>query len=330
MSDRPRIPVNLITGFLGVGKTTAIRGLLGRSTGNERWALLVNEFGEVGVDGTLLEADAVIVREVAGGCLCCVAAPAFTTGLNQMIRRHRPDRILIEPSGLGHPAQVLETLRGPLYASVLDVRATVCLMDPRHLASPRHREHPNFQDQIHLADVLVANKRDLCSGADIRVFESFAAALRPTKSKLAIVERGWLAPDWLDMTARTQRLAAFPEAHAFLVDGPAPDPHRGTDRHGDWTLFEGYADGYHRAGWLIERRYRWRHRQLEAVLDTLPYERRKGVFRTEQGYLALNQQRWEVIAEPGDGSSRLEVIHAQTIDRDRLDRALRGIAIHED
>lgn len=151
--------------------------------------MLVNEFGEVGVDGALLAAQSVIVQEVAGGCLCCVAAPAFTTGLNRLIRQHRPDRILIEPSGLGHPAQVLDTLTGPLYGTVLEVRATLCLMDARHLASPRHREHPNFQDQIHLADVLIANKRDLYAAEDFNAFEQFAASLRPPKKNSPVSAR---------------------------------------------------------------------------------------------------------------------------------------------
>ena len=76
-----RIVVNLVTGFLGTGKTTTIRHLLHTHPDNERWAVLVNEFGEVGVDGALLDDTGVAVQEVAGGCLCCVAAPAFTTAI---------------------------------------------------------------------------------------------------------------------------------------------------------------------------------------------------------------------------------------------------------
>ncbi|MGB5672041.1 MAG: GTP-binding protein, partial [Sedimenticolaceae bacterium] len=211
------IPVNLITGFLGVGKTTTVRHLLANHPADEKWAVLVNEFGEVGVDGHLLAEQGVVVQEVAGGCLCCVAAPAFTTGLNRVIRQHRPDRILIEPSGLGHPAQVLDTLSGPLYAGTLEVRATLCLMDARHLSSPRHREHPNFLDQIHLADVLVANKTDLYTADDIAAFEDFVDRLDPAKQKIGRVEHGSVDPTWLDLGRSQGRHAAFPEAHAFLI-----------------------------------------------------------------------------------------------------------------
>jgi len=319
------IPVNLITGFLGVGKTTAARSLLSGHPAAEKWAVLVNEFGEVGMDGALLQAPGVVVQEVAGGCLCCVAAPAFTTGLNRVIRQHRPDRILIEPSGLGHPAQVLDTLAGPLYRGVLEVRATVCLMDARHLSSPRHREHPNFQDQIHLADVLVANKADLCTARDLRVFEQFAIDLRPPKQKVARVERGMIDPDWLDLDCGEGRKAAFPEAHAFLVENPTDDPTGPTDENGDWLLIEGAGDGYKRAGWLIRQDRAWSASALESFLAGLNVERKKGLFLTGRGWLSINQSEWETAHAPDDGRSRLELIDRFPLAAARIDGQLRRL-----
>jgi G3E family GTPase len=320
-----RIPVNLVTGFLGVGKTTAVRHLLAHHPAGERWAVLVNEFGEVGVDGALLADQDVIVQEVAGGCLCCVAAPAFTTGLNRVIRQQRPDRILIEPSGLGHPAQVLETLTGPLYADVLDVRATLCLMDPRHLASTRHREHPNFVDQIHLADVLVASKPDLCSAEDIAAFESFVADLLPHKQKIGMVEHGMVDPAWLDSGRGTQRRAAFPEAHAFLVDSGTHGHGASPADRGEWQLIEGAGDAYHRAGWLIRQHRAWPFEPLQTLLAGLAVERKKGLFLTDAGWYSCNQGTWASAVEPPDGRSRLELIHPDPIAALSADQALRAL-----
>lgn len=319
------IPVNLITGFLGVGKTTAVRHLLARHPEGERWAVLVNEFGEVGVDGALLADQDVVVQEVAGGCLCCVAAPAFTTGLNRVIRQQRPDRILIEPSGLGHPAQVLGTLTGPLYDRVLEVRATVCLMDPRHLASSRHREHPNFVDQIHLADVLVANKLDLCSAADVTAFESFVAGLTPRKQKIGMVELGMIDPAWLDIGRDMRRRAAFPEAHAFLVDSGHQAHEAPAADDGEWQLIEGVGDGYHRAGWLIHQRHQWPLEPLKSLLSGLAVERKKGVFLTDEGWYTCNQADWSPTAAPADGRSRLELIDPDPIAVSSADQALRAM-----
>jgi len=107
------VPTNIITGFLGVGKTSAILQLLENKPSNERWAVLVNEFGEIGVDGSLFEgkhqeSSGVYIREVPGGCMCCAAGLPMQIALNQLLQRAKPDRLLIEPTGLGHPVEVLQ------------------------------------------------------------------------------------------------------------------------------------------------------------------------------------------------------------------------------
>ena len=255
-----------------------------------------------------------------------VAAPAFTTGLNRLIRQHRPDRILIEPSGLGHPAQVLETLTGPLYASVLDVRATVCVVDARQLSSPRHVEHEIFQDQIHLADILVANKADLYDATDRKRFEQFALSLVPQKQKLGIVEHGRMDPDWLDIGRSAARRAAFPEAHAFLVEQGSHEAGGHDGPTHDWLLIEGHSDGYYRAGWLIRQHEPWSEDRLRSTLERIDVERKKGIFETVNGWLALNQTDWSPIASPADGASRLELIDAQPLDADQIDRTLKRFA----
>jgi len=109
------VPTNIVTGFLGVGKTTTILHLLKSKPAGERWAVLVNEFGEIGIDGSLIQGQhskemGVYIREVPGGCMCCTAGLPMQIALNQLLVSSRPDRLLIEPTGLGHPKEVLQTL----------------------------------------------------------------------------------------------------------------------------------------------------------------------------------------------------------------------------
>ncbi len=320
------IAVNLVTGFLGTGKTTLLRHLLRHHPSEQRWAVLVNEFGEVGIDGALLDDNGVAIEEVAGGCLCCVAAPAFEVGLNRLIRAHRPERILIEPSGLGHPAQILERLRSPLYRAVLHIEATLCLIDPRHLDSPRHLEHPVFRDQIHLADVLIANKADLCGPAQEQAFLDFAATLQPPPARLVITEQGRIDPALLTIDA-APREARFPEAHAFLLAGDAPP--ESADEPRRWQRYTGEADGYHRLGWHLGAGWVFRRAALLDWLDALPCERIKGRLRTSGGLIEYNRAGNDpatVNEKRTDErtASRLQLIDPAPLEADVLEKALRA------
>ena len=320
------IAVNLITGFLGVGKTTLIRHLLKEHPKDETWAVLVNEFGEVGIDGTLLDEDGVAIEEVAGGCLCCVSAPAFAVGLNKLIRQYRPQRILIEPSGLGHPAQILSTLRTPLYSSIIDIQATLCVVDARHLSSQRHREHQTFVDQIHLADIVIANKADQYLAHDEDNLLEYMAGLKPAKQHIALATQGQIDIALLSLGA-TERQAQFPEAHAFLLSQEAKQEAPTTS---DWTAFEGFTNNYYRLGFRINREHVFDEQRLRAFLDNLPIERIKGVLKTQSGNWSINTTASEKTIDVIDETeiSGLQLIDSQPLDRASIEDALKACLIN--
>ncbi len=167
---------NLITGFLGSGKTTSILHLLANKDPAEKWAVLVNEFGEVGIDGALLADSGAMVKEIPGGCMCCVNGLPMQVGLNTLLRQGKPDRLLIEPTGLGHPKQILDLLTAPVYEPWLELRATLCLLDPRQLLDEKTINNDNFRDQLASADIIVANKSDRATAESQAAFESPVAA----------------------------------------------------------------------------------------------------------------------------------------------------------
>lgn len=151
-----KISTNIITGFLGVGKTSAILHLLKNKPENERWAVLVNEFGEIGIDGSLLkgqysENSGVFIREVPGGCMCCAAGLPMQVALNQLLTKAKPDRLLIEPTGLGHPVEILQILSDKFYQQILQVEKILTLVDARNLTDRRYTEHDTFNQQISIA-----------------------------------------------------------------------------------------------------------------------------------------------------------------------------------
>src|SRR5450830_249883 len=166
------IPTHVIAGPLGAGKTSLIKHLLAQRPANERWAVLINEFGQIGLDAALLTQadDGIALGEVAGGCLCCVNGAPFQVGLGRLLRKAKPDRLFIEPSGLGHPAQVLKQLREVPWQQVLAVQPCVLVLDAQALAAGKPL--PDAQrEALTSAGLLVLNKDEALDAAQRKAIE---------------------------------------------------------------------------------------------------------------------------------------------------------------
>ena len=148
-SSITQVPTNIITGFLGVGKTTVIQKLLSQKPPEERWAVLVNEFGEVGIDSNLFSSaegqkSGVTISQVPGGCMCCTNGLPMQMALNLLLKESKPHRLLIEPTGLGHPKEVLAILSGEYYREVLNLQATLSLVDARKINDARYTSNETY------------------------------------------------------------------------------------------------------------------------------------------------------------------------------------------
>ena len=210
-----KIPVNIISGPLGVGKTTTINHLLQQRPKNERWAVLVNEYGLVGLDAALMEAAPVTkgapgieIKEVAGGCICCSAGFMFEVSLVMLLQR-RPDRLLIEPTGLAALSGILDTLDRKGIREAVDVRSVVCILDPARREETLLRKE--VQDQVEAADVLLAGRADVAKSEQLEEFHTWAKALYPPKRHIAQVEYGRISLSLLDLVAAREE--TVPRAH---------------------------------------------------------------------------------------------------------------------
>lgn len=301
------VPTTVVLGSLGVGKTTFIRRLLAARPAGARWAVLVNELGEVGIDGALLGAGDVAVEEVAGGCLCCTASMSLRVALTRLLRRVRPERLLVEPTGLGHPAGVVDTLRDPWLARALELRATIALVDPRELTPRRLAESASFRARAQLADVLVAAKKDVAGAEDLARFRAWAAELEPPK--LAVSEGG-ADPAWLDLRPagagplfrEIPHLEPLPAEPGCPVTAPAA---------GRPLRLAGGAEGHRALGWVYAPEACFRRGPLERLLAGLgPEVRVKGLVRTEREWLLVNGFGQALSVEPTAHrrDSRLTVI----------------------
>jgi len=193
MSDLSKIPCTIITGFLGAGKTTLVRHLL-ENAGGRRLAVLVNEFGDLGFDGSFIEGCGIEgctqddIVELPNGCLCCTVADDFVPALNTLLNRpNRPEHILIETSGLALPKPLVRAFNWPDIRSRVTVDGVIAVVDGPAVASGAFAEDPDaleaqraadssvdhenpleevFEDQLLCADLIILNKTDQMQAGD--------------------------------------------------------------------------------------------------------------------------------------------------------------------
>jgi len=325
MSTFKNIPTNIISGFLGAGKTTAIKTLLRQKPSSENWAVIVNEFGKIGIDGALLKNDEVEIKEIPGGCLCCVGSQSLSVGLNNIIRNIKPHRIIIEPTGLGHPKKLIDTLTGEFYKSVLDLKAIINLLDARNLSDERYTKNESFVDQVNLADILIGSKSDTYSENDKHNFMDYAAQLKPEKSKVIMLEQGELKLQWLDLTRLENRSAAFADSHQHAKN----QKEISTENNSNWLLVDGFANGYSSVGWKINNSIQFSEKEINKfladVFEQTSVERIKGIMFTDKGWMSINCTPLDrqIISVDKQASSILEIISASSIDSEKIDKQLK-------
>jgi cobalamin biosynthesis protein CobW len=237
-----KTPVTIVTGFLGAGKTTLIRHLLANA-GGRRLALIINEFGDVGVDGDLLQgcADAACPREaiieLANGCICCTVADDFVPAVTALLSREpKPDHIVIETSGLALPKPLVKAFDWPELRTRLTVDGVVAVVDAAAVAEGRFADDPArvaeqraadpsldhdnpleevYEDQLLCADLVVLNKADLVEPDALDALRVAIGKTVPRAVKIAATREGVIDPNVLlgVKAAAEDDLAARPSHH---------------------------------------------------------------------------------------------------------------------
>lgn len=320
------IPTHLITGFLGVGKTTAIRSLMEHRSKDEKWLIVVNEFGETGIDGAMVSDDkeGYEIREIPGGCICCTGNVTLRQTLVQALRKIKPRRVLIEPTGLGHPAGIIDLLTND-FAEVLDLKAVITLVDPGRLKEERVRLNPVFIDQVMLADIVVANKTDRYDEDTLQAFYDWAAGLFPAKQIISHTQFGALDPEWLQEERNVVRQPQYPNAHRNAENTQnAPKPYVVPKVKG--LRYDSFRRGTLSKGWIFHNEKIFNAYKLRILLDHIDADRVKGVFHTTAGWVSYNRSGQEVTAfypVAYRKDSRVEVITTTgNIEEERIEAGL--------
>jgi G3E family GTPase len=311
------IPTHVIAGPLGAGKTSLIKHLLAQRPAGERWAVLINEFGQIGLDAALLtqDADGIALGEVAGGCLCCVNGAPFQIGLGRLLRKARPDRLFIEPSGLGHPAQLLRQLSEAPWIGVLALQPCVMVLDAQALASGKALPESQ-REALGSAGLLLLNKADGLDGNDRQRIAAQLPA-RPLywtqQANLPLSELPGLAARaeaGVDNFVMPRGLAQIPA----IWSDPALPICLSQEQEGGWSI-----------GWRWHPSQAFDPARVTQWLASLGWRRAKLVIHSVEGWVSANalenaELQWQ--ASEWRQDSRIELIFSAPQDVDLLQQNL--------
>jgi cobalamin biosynthesis protein CobW len=216
-----KVPCTIVTGFLGAGKTTLVRHML-ENAGGRRLAVIVNEFGDVGIDGDILKSCGIDncpedrIVELSNGCICCTVADDFVPALKRLIDHPSPpEHIVIETSGLALPKPLVQAFNWPEIASRVTVDGVVAVVDGAAVAAGRFADDPEavsrqraqdtsldhdnpleevYEDQLLCADLIVLNKADLMSAAERGTVAKEIEKMISRSVKIIEVKNGRVSP----------------------------------------------------------------------------------------------------------------------------------------
>ena len=318
-----QVKTHIISGFLGAGKTTLLQRLLAQKPEGETWAVLMNEFGQIGVDQQLLpQSEGYQVKELLGGCLCCTSQLPMQIALSRLIQESKPDRLFIEPTGLGHPDQLLEQLTEPHWQSLIDMRALVTVVDGSRLHDAEWTKQHLYQDQLKAAQIVVVSHVDQMNDEDEK-------ALSELQSEYLAYVQQWLKADMgnLDIHNIDIKFNGVQRQIQPLIQIQRNAPKDGVLAEIKQLPYHYVetAQGYTVAGWKFSKRWQFDFYDLLDVLcDQTDWMRIKGIFNTNQGWMTFNFNPEQLNYKSGEENidNRIEIIVQHERDWFELETAI--------
>lgn len=316
------VPVHIISGFLGAGKTTLLNHLLQQKPAGETWAVLMNEFGKIGVDQALIEqTDGIAIKEVLGGCLCCTSQLPTQIALSRLLIQAKPDRLFIEPTGLGHPDQLLDQLSEPHWAKALSMRAVLTVVNGQALGDPRLLQHETFAVQVQTADIVLISNQDCMTEQNLQQLEQFKQKFIQPIQQIKLMQQGQVDFALLDQPHRTRHL----QKRSLLHKPTTVVPVNNTESTDLPYHYIERAVGHEVAGWRLPENWQFdRHQLLNCLFDVQGWLRIKGVIHLEDEWISLNLTPYQIgmsSREPFT-DNRLEIISEQPQDWEQIERQL--------
>lgn len=311
--------VDIISGFLGAGKTTFIKLLIENVFAGEKLVLIENEFGEIGIDGGFLKDAGIEITEMNSGCICCTLVGDFSKALRKVIEEYHPDRVLIEPSGVGKLSDVSKAIEHVKKEADIEIEGRITIVDGKKAKLYLKNFGEFFKDQVAYANTIVVSRTQMMEDHSI---EECVKMLREENKEASIISTSW---DKLSKEAIEHALSPDTQLEGIFEEEKCPVC--GHEHHHEEGAcgcdHEHHHHHHHHAdeiftSWGQETAHKYTEEELDFLLKALSETegygtilRAKGIVEMENGawkQFDLVPQEYEVRESAADYTGRLCVI----------------------
>lgn len=329
--------ITIISGFLGAGKTTLIKKLLKEAFQGEKIVLIENEFGEIGIDGGFLKDAGIQVNEMNSGCICCSLVGDFGTALKEVLDTYGPDRILIEPSGVGKLSDVVKAVENVAGSTDVHIDSSIVVVDGKKCKMYMKNFGEFFNNQVEHAGTIVISRTQSMTDEKL---EECAALLRDHNGHAAMITTPWDELDGKQILAAMHHAELEMEEHdRHRHDGECEHGHHHHEHDENCTCgchdhhhHHHDHEGHHHAdevftSWGVETAHKYTAEELQQILEELSGSEKYGIILRAKGIVPDTDGNWmqfdfvpeeyEVRGGSPDYTGRLCVIGSK-LDKDAL------------
>lgn len=310
--------VDIISGFLGAGKTTFIKLLIENVFAGEKLVLIENEFGEIGIDGGFLKDAGIEITEMNSGCICCTLVGDFSKALRKVIEEYHPDRVLIEPSGVGKLSDVSKAIEHVKKEADIEIEGRITIVDGKKAKMYLKNFGEFFKDQVAYANTIVVSRTQMMEDHSI---EECVKMLREENKEASIISTSW---DKLSKEAIEHALSPDTQLEGIFEEEKCPVCSH--EHHHEGACGCGHEHHHHHhhhadeifTSWGQETAHKYTEEELDFLLKALSETegygtilRAKGIVELENGswkQFDLVPQEYEVRESAADYTGRLCVI----------------------
>lgn len=285
--------IDIISGFLGAGKTTLIKKLLSEKLGSEKLVIIENEFGEIGIDGSILKSTNIEIREINSGCICCTLVGDFGRAIEEVVTKYSPDRILIEPSGVGKLSDVVKACTAIKSKDILKISMLIAVVDVLKYQLYISNFGEFYKNQISSAKTIILSRTQK---AEDKELQKIVYSIRKLNTKANIITTPWdsLASEVIISVAEQDSSATLDEK----VKGTKKVILKRTVHHDNCKCGCNKEHSHNHSAneafdsWSIETPRKYNETELKSILEKLGNEKQYGMILRGKGILQISENRW--------------------------------------